>query len=161
MTILSSLRNRFSTRDAPAGQLGPGGNGRAAPATSDEVPFPGFERLDDKQAVEGLRDHSQVELEAVEIYERSHEGRDPVLDKLRYLRGREPLPGYDALSANEVMAALGTADLPTVKKVRAYERKFANRREVVEEVNRVHHRRLASEPAAAVPGYQPMSAANG
>ena len=74
-----------------------------------------------------------------------------MLDKLRYMRGREPLPGYDALSVEEIVAALEEADLATIKKVRGYERKFANRSEVLEEVVRVHHRRQATEPASAAP----------
>jgi hypothetical protein len=41
-----------------------------------------------------------------------------VLDKLRYMRGREPLPGYDALSLEEIVAALEEADLATIRKVR-------------------------------------------
>lgn len=122
------------------------------------LPFAGYDRLDDKRVVEGLSDHSQVELEAVESYERSHESRDLVLDKLRYMRGREPLPGYDALGVEEILAALKEADLATIKKVRGYERKFANRPQVLEEVVRVHHRRRATQPASAPPGYQPLSA---
>ena len=50
-----------------------------------------------------------------------------MLDKLRWMRGSEPMPGYDALSTEEVVTALGEADLKTIKKVRSYERKFANR----------------------------------
>ena len=81
-----------------------------------------------------------------------------VLDKLRYMRGREPLPGYDALSVEEIVAALEEADLATIKRVRGYERKFANRSEVLEEVVRVHHRRQAAEPASAAPGTSRSSA---
>ena len=56
--------------------------------------------------IDGLSDHSQIELEAVESYERSHKTDEPVLDKLRYMRGSEPLPGYDALSVEEIVTAL-------------------------------------------------------
>ena len=65
-------------------------------------------------------DHSQIELEAVESYERSHRGREAVLNKLRYLRGREPFAGYDAMSVDEILAALEEADLATIKRVRGY-----------------------------------------
>jgi hypothetical protein len=84
--------------------------------------------------------------------------REPVLDKLRWMRGREPLPGYDALDVKQIVAGLEDADLGTLWKVRAYERKFANRPAVLEAVVRVHHRSLASRPATAKPSYQPMSA---
>ena len=80
-----------------------------------------------------------------------------MLDKLRYMRQREPLPGYDALSVEEIVSALEEADLATISKVRGYERKFANRPDVLEEVARVYHRRQASRPASPAPAYQPMS----
>jgi hypothetical protein len=123
------------------------------PTSADEarLPFPGYDRLKDRQVVDGLCDHSQIELEAVESYERSHNNRVPVLDKLRYMRQREPLPGYDALSVEEILAALGEADLETIKRVRGYERKFANRPQVLDEVARLHRRGRAAEPAAAAP----------
>jgi hypothetical protein len=124
-------------------------------AQGDAPPFPGYERLDRRGAVESLREHTQVELEAVEVYERSHKSRGPVLDKLRYMRGSEPFPGYDALGTEEIVAALTAADLTTLKKVRAYERKFANRPLVLEEVVRDLHRRQADRPASAPPAYQP------
>lgn len=131
----------------------------AAPSPSQEgLPFAGYDRLDAKQVVRALSDHSQIELEAVEAYERSHEEREAVLNKLRYMRGSEPFPTYDALSVEEILAALEDADLETIDRVRGYERKFANRALVMETVARVHRSRLAAEPARAVPAYQPMSA---
>jgi hypothetical protein len=156
MTILSALRN-LSGRGV-SGQPESAGDTQANSAEEAQLPFAGYDRLDDRQVIDGLSDHSQVELEAVESYERSHEDREPVLDKLRYMRGREPLPGYDALGVEEIVAALKEADLATIKRVRGYERKFANRRDVLEEVDRVHRQRRATQPASASPGYQPQSA---
>ena len=109
--------------------------------------------------MDALSEHSQVELEAAESYERSHKDREPVLTKLRYMRGREPLPGYDALSVEEIVAALEDADLATIKRVRAYERKFGNRPGVLEEVVRVNHSRQATRTRGAGPGYQPLGGA--
>jgi hypothetical protein len=133
-----------------------------SPIPARQLPFAGYDRLDERQAIKGLSGHSQIELAAVERYERSHQDRKTVLDKLRYLRGSEPLPGYDALSTEEIVAALKDADLATIKRVRGYERKFANRRNVLEEVVRVHHARQAAEPASPARGpargYQPISA---
>ena len=161
MTIFSALRNRLSGPDASAESRSVDdaqATHAANPAAEARLPFAGYDRLDDRQVRDGLSDHSQIELEAVESYERSHKDRKPVLDKLRYMRGREPLPGYDALDVEEIVAALQEADLATIKKVRGYERKFANRSEVVEEVVRVHERRQATRPASAAPRYQPTSA---
>ena len=156
MTILSAIRDRLSRSSPSAPDLAR--NASTAAGDGDALPFAGFDRLDDRQVIEGLCDHSQIELEAVESYERSHEDRKPVLDKLRYMRGREPLPGYDALGVEEVVAALQEADLATINRVRGYERKFANRSEVLEEVVRTRSQRQATEPVSAAPRYQPTSA---
>jgi hypothetical protein len=157
MTVLSSIRNRFSGRDASTESKSAGAP-QGGPVAEAQLPFAGFDRLDETEAKDALSHHSQVELEAVESYERSQKNRLPVLDKLRFMRQREPLPGYDALSVKEIVAALKDADLATIKKVRGYERKFANRPDVLEEVARVHHARRAAQPASAAPGYEPISA---
>jgi hypothetical protein len=75
------------------------------------------------------------------------------------MRGREPIAGYDALSAEEIVAALQDADLATIKRIRGYERKFGNRPQVLEEVIRVHRRHRASHPEGTAPGYQPLGGA--
>jgi hypothetical protein len=130
MRILNRLRTRTpQPREADS------------PDTSSEdghqAPFPGYDRLDVKQLGGRLTDLSQVELETVETYERSHQERPAVLDKLRYLRGSEPLPGYDALDSDEVVKKLAGADAQTVKAVRDYERKFQHRQSVLAETARV------------------------
>jgi hypothetical protein len=144
MTILSALRDRFSPRDASA-ESKSAGEAQGDPAEA-RLPFAGYDRLRDREVIGGLSDHSQIELEAVESYERSHKDRLPVLDKVRYMRGSEPLPGYDALSTREIVTALEDADVATLKKVRAYERKFANRPDVLEEVVRLHRAHRAAQP---------------
>ena len=136
----------------------------ATPSTatsSTPQPFADYDRLDARQAKDALSDHSQIELEAVEAYERSHEGRVAVLDKLRYLRGNEPFQGYDAQSVEEIVAALEGSDTATLKRVRGYERKFANRAPVLDEVVRIQRLRRAAQPASAAPAYEPMSARSG
>ena len=74
---------------------------------------------------------SQVELAAVETYERAHESRPVVLMKLRYMRGSEPLPGYDGLTPEQIAEALAGADAETIRAVRDYERKFQHRQSVL------------------------------
>jgi hypothetical protein len=108
--------------------------------TADE-PVSGYESLKTKEVVASLSSHSQVELAEIESYERAHENRRVVYDKLRWLRQDEPLPGYDALDTEQVVAALEKADLATIKRVRGYERKFAARRVVLDEVTRLHGER--------------------
>lgn len=80
---------------------------------------------------------SQVELAAVETYERSHEDRPGVLAKLRYMLSSGPLPDYDTLSREQIGEALADTDAKTVKAVRSYERKFGDRHEVLDKARRV------------------------
>jgi hypothetical protein len=103
----------------------------------DPVPIPGYDDMGDKQVNDQLSQLSQVELAAVETYERAHGSRPVVLDKLRYMRTSEPLPGYDALTPEQVGEALAGADAETVRAVRDYERKFQHRRSVLDEAARV------------------------
>jgi hypothetical protein len=150
MIDFNALRDRLSSDSAAE-------EDRRDPPAGETLPFAGYDQLDEKQVMAALSDRSQVELEATEAYERAHEDRARVLDKLRYMRGDEPLPGYDRLEVSEVVAALNEADWTTIKKVRAYERKFANRPAVLDEVVRVHRRHQRASTAAPAAKYQPSS----
>jgi hypothetical protein len=131
MKILEALgkrRSRGSEHDTPAATSSPDDHG---------LPISGYDQLKDKQVSDQLSQRSQVGLAAVETYERAHENRPAVLDKLRYMRSSEPLPGYDALTTEQIAAALAGADAETVKAVRDYERKFQHRQSVLNEAARV------------------------
>ena len=109
---------------------------RAHPRST-RLPISGYDQLDDKEVGDRLSQLSQVELAAVETYERAHGNRPAVLEKLRYMRGSEPLPGYDALTTEQIAEALAGADAETVRAVRDYERKFQHRQSVLDEAARV------------------------
>jgi hypothetical protein len=149
MTIVEALRGRRPTEDESASSH--------ETEASRSAPFEGYDRMESSELIQKLADHSQAELEAVEVYERAHKSREAVLHKLRYLRGPEPLPGYDALDVDEILEAISETDDRTVKKIRGYERKFAKRPKLLEEVARVQRDRRASRPAVAPPAYQPQS----
>jgi uncharacterized protein (DUF433 family) len=105
----------------------------AGSATEDRPPFSGYDSWSTEEISARLPGLSQVDLAAVESYERDHLSRRTVLDKLRYMRTSEPIAGYDALSAEQIAAALASADATTVKAVRDYERKFRNRPQVMDD----------------------------
>ena len=115
--------------------------------STDESPVPisGYDQLSEKEVGDRLSQLSQVELAEVETYERAHGNRPAVLNRLRYMHGTEPLPGYDALPVEQITEALADADAETVRAVRDYERKFQGRQSVLGEVARV----LPSSPASA------------
>jgi hypothetical protein len=132
MTFLDRLRDRSSLEEA--GDPGPP---EASSPEAGQLPIPGYDQLDAKLVVARLSQLSQVELGAVEAYERSHKDRKALLDKLRYMRTSEPLAGYDALDSEGILKALAGADTNTVKAVRDYERKFKHRHAVLSEAGRV------------------------
>ena len=138
MNFLRGLRDR--TLGAHPASTGSGAESHSDP------PSPDYDSLKSREVMDSLSSRSQVELEALETYERAHENREPVLDKLHYMRGREPFDGYDTLDAPGVVSALKDADLTTIKKVRGYERKFRNRPVVLDEVARVQRGLLDSKP---------------
>ena len=104
-------------------------------------PVAGYDSLKTKEVIASLSSHSQVELAEIESYEHTHQNRSSVFDKLRWLRQDEPVPGYDALSLEDVVDSLDKADLAALKRVRGYERKFRARRDVLDEVDRLHRER--------------------
>lgn len=93
MMISGGVRERSSGSAVPAGAAGVAEE-KAPSAEEAQLPFAGYDRLSERELKEGLSAHSQIELEAVEGYERAHKRREAVLNKLRYLRGTEPLPGH-------------------------------------------------------------------
>jgi hypothetical protein len=101
------------------------------------LPIARYDQVGGKQLIPQLSQLSQVELAAVEAHERSHRDRPVVLNRLRWLTGNEPLPGYDALDSDEIVRALADADAATVKAVRSYERHHRDRRDVRAEIARI------------------------
>jgi hypothetical protein len=124
MKILTALRDHLS----------PGAHTAADGGDETKFPIARYDRLNAERVNRKLRELPQIELDVIETYERSHKARPVVLRKLRYLRGPEPLHGYDALDDDDISAALEGADLNTLDDVRDYERKLRRRGPVLEEV---------------------------
>jgi hypothetical protein len=124
------------------------------------VPIEGYDRLKPDDLDEQLRQRSQVELAEIEDYERGHQDRRAVLDKLRYLRSAEPLDGYDTMDAGEILGALEGADIAKLHGVRGYEAKLRRREDVLDGVTQLREARRAEraptdEDPDAVRSYAP------
>jgi hypothetical protein len=124
MKLLQTLHLTRSATDA----------GAAGASSDTQSPLDGYDHLGTRDVVAQLAQRSQSELASIEAHERSHKDRPEVLNKLRYLRGDEPLPDYDALDPEQISTALDGADLDTAKRVREYERKFKRRSAVIDAV---------------------------
>ncbi len=79
---------------------------------------------------------SQIDLAKIDTYERAHQNRTTVLHRVDSLRGDEPWPGYDEMTATEAQAAVSDADDDRAKQVRDYERSHKNRSGVMKAAER-------------------------
>lgn len=146
MNPLKRIRSSMNARGPDAGSTEPSSTDADQPLTAH------YEGLNERDAVAELGGLNQIELTVIDTFERSHRDREPVLNKLRYLRQPEPLPGYDALEQGEIAEALSGADSDTIKDVREYERKLQNRPAVNKEITRALHRLRDGEQQPLVVG---------
>jgi ferritin-like metal-binding protein YciE len=109
-------------------------------ATAGDLPIPDYEKLTASEIAARLPELSQVDLAKVETYERGHQKRATVLNRIAALKGREPSAGYDELTASEIRAALEGADEELAKRVYEYERAHKNRASVLEVAARERQR---------------------
>ena len=69
------------------------GQVKGAVASTSDLPIPRYDNLTAEEIVAKLSELSQIDLAKVESYERRHEHRTTVLDRVSSLRGDEPWPG--------------------------------------------------------------------
>jgi hypothetical protein len=138
--LMDSTRRILQTiRPGAHDGTGAGDSPAADSSDASQTAVARHEGLKERQAIGNLSKLNQVDLTAIEEFERSHDDRPAVLNKLRYLRQPEPLDGYDALEPNEIGKALSGADMTTLRAVREYERKLRRRPTVLEEIDGALH----------------------
>jgi ferritin-like metal-binding protein YciE len=109
---------------------------KGALASEEDLPIARYDSLTAADVLEKLSGLSQIDLAKVDAYERKNQNRSTVLGRTSTLRGDEPWPGYDELSASEVNAVLGEGDEDRAKRARAYERSHKNRNTVIQMTER-------------------------
>ena len=112
------------------------GQVKGAVASEEDLAIPRYDKLTADEIMTKLTDLSQIDLAKVDSYERKHENRTTVLSKITSLRGNEPWPGYDELSAAEIESVLGEGDDERAKETRSYERSHKNRAGVLKAAER-------------------------
>ena len=112
------------------------GQAKGAVASQSDLAIAGYDKLAADEIIAKLSELSQIELAKVDSYERRHENRSTVLDRVDSLRGDEPWPGYDELTVSEIRTALSEADEDRVKAIRAYERAHQARAGVLDASDR-------------------------
>ena len=112
------------------------GAAKGAVASEDDLPIAGYDALTAEDIVRRLPELSQVDLAKVEVYERRTQGRSTVTDRAETLRGDEPWPGYDEMTAGEIVERLRDGDDELVAKARDHERAHKDRTTVMRAVER-------------------------
>jgi ferritin-like metal-binding protein YciE len=109
---------------------------KGAVASEQDVAIARYDTLSADEITSRLSGLSQIDLAKIDAYERKNQNRTTVLSRVASLRGDEPWPGYDELTAAEVQAELSEADEERVEKVRSYERAHKNRAGVLKATER-------------------------
>jgi ferritin-like metal-binding protein YciE/Asp-tRNA(Asn)/Glu-tRNA(Gln) amidotransferase C subunit len=135
-TVAGAKRASRQARKVP-GVAQVEGQIKGAVASEEDLPIPGYDDLNADEIVAKLSELSQIDLAKVDSYERKHEGRTTILSRISSLRGDEPWPGYDELTAAEVVSALSDGgDEQVARQVRDYERAHKGRATVLRAAER-------------------------
>jgi ferritin-like metal-binding protein YciE len=117
------------------------GEVKGALASEDDLAISGYDELTVTEIVGRLDSLSQIDLSKIDAYERKNQNRTGITERVAKLRGDEPWPGYDELTAAQIRAVLGEGDEERGQRVRVYEREHKNRTSVL---------RAAAEQASQV-----------
>jgi ferritin-like metal-binding protein YciE len=114
------------------------GEVKGAVAGERDLAIARYDSLTADEITSRLSELSQIDLAKVDAYERKNQNRTTVLSRITSLRGDEPWPGYDELTAAEVQAVLSEGDDDRTGQVRTYERSHKNRAGVINAAEREH-----------------------
>ncbi|MGP4089044.1 hypothetical protein [Streptomyces sp. KR55] len=103
----------------------------------DELPIPDYRKLSTRVILDRLPHLSQSDLATVGAYERFHAGRAAVLSRVAELLGPVPWPGYDSMTANEIVKRLADAEPIHIRRVLDYERRHQARATILRAAERV------------------------
>jgi ferritin-like metal-binding protein YciE len=125
-TTASAKRESRQARKVP-GVARAEGTVKGAVASQGDLAIAGYDSLNANEITDRLPSLSQIELAKIAAYERKHENRTTILERVSSLQGNEPWPGYDELSVAEVQAVMGEGDEARIEQVRTYERAHKTR----------------------------------
>jgi ferritin-like metal-binding protein YciE len=114
------------------------GGTRSISLTEDELPIANYKKLTADEVVGRLRDLTQDELTQIQAYERVNQNRKTVLERIDSLKAREPWPGYDEQTVDEISSTLSSSSDTVIARVRDYERGHKNRSSIIKITDRVN-----------------------
>ena len=103
-----------------------------AVATEQDLPIADYDKQTADDIAGRLKGFTQRELRLIDAYERQHENRATITDKIAKLTGDEPWSGYDEQSVDAIATALRDTDDDTAAAVRSYERERKSRSGVIQ-----------------------------
>ncbi|MFI2347079.1 hypothetical protein ACH492_08445 [Streptomyces sp. NPDC019443] len=106
--------------------------------TEAELPIPDYRRRSTKSILDRLPHLPQADLATVDAYERSHAGRPVILSRIADLLGHEPWPGYDSMTADEILKRLQDTESGLAWRVLDYERRHQARATILSAVVRAY-----------------------
>jgi ferritin-like metal-binding protein YciE len=129
----TAKRAKRTARRAP-GAARAAGAAQGAVASAQDLPIGRYDSLNVQEINQRLPELSQTDLGKVEAYERRHDNRTTVIERIAALRSTEPWPGYDDQTADEVASVLRSAAEDDARRTAArdYERAHKNRTTVLE-----------------------------
>jgi ferritin-like metal-binding protein YciE len=134
-TAASAKRTARQARKVP-GVARAEGQVKGAVASEENLPIARYDTLTAEEITGKLRELSQIDLAKIEAYERKNQNRTTILSRVTSLRSDEPWPGYDELTAAEVIAVLSEGDDDRAKDVGSYERAHKDRAGVLKAAER-------------------------
>ena len=105
-------------------------------ATEEGLPIKDYGKQSAEDIAGKLSSFSQRELRMIDAYERKHENRTTITDRISKLSGDEPWSGYDELGVDTVAKAVSEGNAEDAKRVRSYERGHKDRSGVIEAADR-------------------------
>ncbi|MFI6358702.1 hypothetical protein ACIBJF_40265 [Streptomyces sp. NPDC050743] len=113
---------------------------RGALISEEELPIPDYRRLSTKMINDRLPQLPQTDLAVIGAYERCHARRPAVLSRVADLLGPVPWPGYDSMTADEILKRLGDAEPGHCRRVLEYERRHQARTTILRAAERAAER---------------------
>ena len=101
-------------------------------AEEHDLPITDYDSQSASDIASKLKGCSQRELRTIDAYERKHENRTTITDKIAKLTGEEPWAGYDEAGVEAITGALTDANAEKAREVRNYERDHKDRAGVIE-----------------------------
>ena len=101
-------------------------------ATEEDLPIADYDKQTAGDIAGRLKGFTQRQLRMIDAYERKHENRATITDRIAKLTGEEPWSGYDEQSVEAVSSALYERDTDTAARVRSYERDHKDRAGVID-----------------------------